>query len=233
MGASVTKSSSEIIAEAIVNVAIKSSSESQQAVDQSIIVSNSYIGKGGEVLADSKIILQSLADFKITNETINDIMSELKQVADAESMAMTASVSQNESKIRQVLSSSLESVMVHRCAQIVKNTIEIRGSVVEGRVRSAVDITTKCLSKSITNNKDIKQVTADVDSKAKSVASLLSFGFGGTMVMLFIVIAIIVAIKYSSSSDNKSNVPPVFIKPMAMSNPSLCMSMLAASKIKN
>lgn len=189
MGGSGSKSITDIAAACIIKVAVNASSNTSQAVSGSMTFSGVTIS-GSNITQNTQAIQNAIINMQITNDLMNKIMTEMKQMAEASSSALTVAIADNESKIRTTLQTVLTSDFKASVSQAVSNYMLFdKGTLIKNsNITNALTASQKTVSSFLNNNTAWNQVANEVDQKASSTSSLLDiFGPGsGTWILVIV-----------------------------------------------
>jgi hypothetical protein len=193
MGASVSKTSVDIVNEAIVEAIVETALSSQAAIDaeQTTIISGSKV-RDSTISQSAKLSLQSLQEVKVDNELINKMETKIRQAAEANSVILSAAVATSSTNMKNILSTKVGTSTILKAVAAVslkQKTIIENSEVTNTNVSQTADLFSKAMQTALNNNKVAQAIVNDVDQKASSTTSFLgSWG----MYVIIAIIAIIV-----------------------------------------
>lgn len=211
MGGSASVNTAKMLTESIIDVSNKTQSSTNTQVVQRTHIKNSVIA-GSDISREFEITVKSLAKFNIDNSIIDEIVDNMKAKADSESSIFTGSAAINYSEIKTVLRKNFKNEMVTSCSTTIYNDLFIEGSaILNTRINDRFKVLVNCITNNMLKNKNISDMTRKMDSGAESISNLLSFGIGGTVIMVVIIIAIVMIVQ--SQSEGSSSGPSYSMPP--------------------
>jgi len=206
MGGSVSVSTAESITESIIEVANNTNSSTRTQISAQTNITNSAI-VDSDISREFEVTMSSLSTFKINNEVIDKIVDNMKAKVKSESSMFTGSAAMNFSKIRTVLKKNFTNNMISECVANIDSQLNIKGSfIARTRISDRIKLVNRCITHNMMENKNISDMVKTIDNDIESQANLLTFGLGGTMIMIVIIIAIVIMFK-AFSGDSKPKQP--------------------------
>lgn len=198
MGVTSSINVADMVSESIMRVAAKTAQENSAIMDASISIGKNTVIIGSSFNTSIDAIQKGLANFKIDNKMITDIMNDLQSQADSEA-DVGAAISANVTYIKQTLENSLNVEMIQRCGMNLKASIVVEeGAYIEGSdLVSTIKATQNCIKTSLLSNENFQTMSNDIELEASSaVSAWLAIG----MVLLVLIIGVGAYFYFSSSS---------------------------------
>jgi hypothetical protein len=203
MGASSSKSVIDIYSKSIVKVLTKIDISSSQAVSGKIEIIGSRV-EGGSIKNIVEGIQSSFVNAKIDNKLINEMIADAEQSAKAESVPLSAAISENRADIKKILERTINNNFISKCAQSAKGSISIIGSDVKDvAIENVIKALQECTHTMLNNNGDFTKMADKLDQTATSETSF--FGLGGifSIIMLIVFILLIGGVGYYLYQQNQ------------------------------
>jgi hypothetical protein len=203
MGGAASKSTADFITEIAINVMTKNAQQARIAATQTA----TFKATGGAVIKNIKVrqtldVVQN-AISKNINETDlqTQIVEQIQQTAEAQGTWGAGVASATETSVKDLVSQTFTTENLQKCAAQLSQTVsfeaEEKGMITDVDVEQAMTVFQKCISESITNNKNYTAVDRALSQTATATVSspldaLMGF-FGSTMgIILLIIIGIVI-----------------------------------------
>jgi hypothetical protein len=212
MGASIAKTTVDILTESVVDVVSEIGISNNQSVGGDLNIINSVVKKSA---ITQKLIgfQQGLATAEIDMNMVDKILNNAKQKADAESVPLGVAYSESYSKISNIFKRSFNNSFKTSCSQSVSGDLNIINSVIdEATIEKISKGVQKCVSGYVSDMEGLSDTAAKIDQSAESKQTLFNVGIAGgvVIVVIFIIIAwYVMGSKSKSKPDPKTGGIPL------------------------
>lgn len=192
MGATESKTSAEIVSEAITDVLIKNVSESSGSIVGTQRVEITGTVEDSTISQQAKLSLSALQNIKIDSSLINDMANQVKQSADANGVLLTSTVSESDTKLQNLLKTSITNETIQKITASIElsQDILVSGKLSGSNVTQFAENFASTLQDAMVKNGVMQQIVSDVNQKTTSTTSI----FGDYMIIIIIVVVFIILV---------------------------------------
>jgi hypothetical protein len=214
MGASISKSTTEILTESVIDIVSEVGISNSQSMSGDINIIGSVV-KSSSIQHKMYGFQEGMATADMDTVMIEKILTEAKQKAEAESVPLGVAYSENSSKIENIFRRNFNNSFKSSCVQSLGGNINIVGSVIDdSTIKKITEGVQTCVSGYINSMSGMSEATTEIDQSADSKQTLFNVGIAGgvVIVVIFIIIAWYVMGSKSKPDPKTGGIPLGLIK---------------------
>jgi anaerobic C4-dicarboxylate transporter len=192
MGSSESKNTATIISESVIESVTEMEAHTLGAQGQKIDISGLINNSNVNITQSSDLMLKSIANFTLTQDLLNKIMDKIKQTADAEGMLLSGTMSNNETNVRQILETKVNTKLSFNCGLTSAQAIAITKDAIinnsKVNVNQVAIVAQECGGNFLSQFSGLTDLTTKMDSETSSKTNLLNFGIGAVVIMIVLAI---------------------------------------------
>lgn len=217
MGASVTKTSVDIVNESIIEAITENVNNCSTNLEQTQNVNLGGIGFFTSIFQSASLNVSCLQNINITNQLATDIAQKIQQNAAANAIALLPSFSgsENLTNLQNYIKTKVSNNIVQSCAAsaVQNQTVNASGFQVGAQVSQTLSLFSKCMQTSLNNNNISQGLVQDIEQKATSTVSNPLDALTGLfttpvlifIAILFLIVVIVIIAKYTLSGSNSGS----------------------------
>lgn len=204
MGVAVSKTSVDIVNQAIIDVLIENAQSCSAGVEANQTTTLSGFGLFNSFSQDASANVSCLQTIKIDNDLVTSIAEKIQQEAEANGVSLLPGFSGSEgvANISNVVKTGLTEKTVQDCAAgaLANQSTFASGFQAFIGVDQTADAFSKCMQSALNSNHIAQDLVQDVDQKAKSLLEnpldfLSSLAWAGIVFLIILVVVIILILR--------------------------------------
>jgi hypothetical protein len=198
MGATESKTISDVVNEAIANIIVSSSAQTTGSADVTQMQKISGVGIGSEYKQDAKVNLKSLQSFKMDATIAQKMADAIKQKSEAEGGFLQGTYATSATALKNYLEANIENETVQNCGTslLAKQLQEVGGIQAFVTAEQSASVVVDCVQNAINESNIASEIVVDVDQESTAegesiFGSLNYLIIGGVAIVIAIIVAIV------------------------------------------